>query len=110
MNERLEYLVDRDHLIGHAWFMDAETREDVDIAMRRKIIPLIAEYFYDDWRKVQAVLGGTDHFVDRQRLSPPPGIESDLGEDRYQWTVRDAFPADAYDHLVRQAVRDESVE
>ena len=110
MNERLEYLVDRDHLIGHAWFMDAETREDVDIAMRRKIIPLMAEYFYDDWSKVRAVLGGTDHFVHGQRLSLPPGIESDLGEDRYRWTVREAFAEDAYDNLVRQAVRDESVE
>ena len=110
MNERLEYLVDRDHLIGHAWFMDAETREDVDIAMRRKIIPLIAEYFYDDWSKVRAVLGGTDDFVDRRRLNLPPGIQSDLGEDRYRWTVRDAFSEDAYDNLVRQEVRDESVE
>ena len=110
MNERLEYLVDRDHLIGHAWFMDAETQEDVDIAMRRKIIPLIAEYFYDDWSKVRAVLGGSDDFVDRQRLGLPPGIESDLGEDRYRWTVRDVFPEDAYDNLVRQEVRDESVE
>ena len=110
MNERLEYLVDRDHLIGHAWFMAAETRDDVDIAMRRKIIPLIAEYFYDDWSKVRAVLGGTDAFVDRQRLSLPPGIESDLGEDRYRWTVRDAFPQGAYDHLVGQEVRGESVE
>ena len=103
MNERLEYLVDRDHLIGHAWLMEAETRNDVDTAMRRKIIPLIAEYFYDDWSKVQSVLGGTDHFVERQRLSTPPGLESDLGEARFRWTVRETFPDDAYEHLVRPA-------
>lgn len=103
MNERLEYLVDRDHLIGHAWLMEAETRNDVDTAMRRKIIPLIAEYFYDDWSKVQSVLGGTDQFVERQRLSTPPGLESDLGEARFRWTVRETFPDDAYEHLVRPA-------
>ncbi|MCY3640225.1 MAG: hypothetical protein OXH37_04340 [Gammaproteobacteria bacterium] len=110
INERLEFLVDRDHLIGHAWLMDAETRDDVDMAMRRKVIPLIAEYFYDDWSKVQSVLGGTDHFVERERLSSPPGLESDLGEARFRWTVRNAFPEDAYKHLVRSSVPDEAAE
>ena len=108
MNERLEYLVDRDHLIGHAWLMEANTRDDVDTAMRRKIIPLIAEYFYDDWSKVRSVLGGTDHFVERQRLGTPPGLESDMGETRYRWSVRETFPEDAYDHLVGTPVPDEA--
>ena len=110
MNGRLEYLVDRDHLIGHAWLMDAESRDDVDTAMRRKVIPLIAEYFYDDWNKVRSVLGGTDHFVERERLSNPPGLESDLGEVRFRWTVREAFHEDAYEHLVRSSVSDEATE
>ena len=102
--------MDRDHLIGHAWLMEASTRDDVDTAMRRKIIPLIAEYFYDDWSKVQSVLGGTDHFVKGQPLSAPPRLESDLGEARYRWSVRATFADDAYDHLVRPPVPDEAVE
>ena len=110
MNERLEYLVDRDHLIGHAWFMDAETREDVDTVMRRKLIPLIAEYFYDDWSKVQSVLGGRDDFVERQRLDSPPGLSSDAGEDRYRWTVRTEFSDDAYEKLIASESRYESGE
>ena len=100
MNERLEYLVDRDHLIGHAWFMKARNREDVDRVMRRKIIPLIAEYFYDDWSKVNAVLGGTEHFVERRQLARPPGLDGDFDEERYQWTVREPFPEDAYEALL----------
>ena len=100
MNQRLEYLVDRDHLIGHAWFMDAKTRDDVDAVMRHKIIPLIAEYFYDDWSKVRAVLGGTDHFVERHRLPVPPELGNGIGEERYGWTVRAGFPEDAYEVLV----------
>ncbi len=100
INERLEWLHDRDHLIGHAWFMSASDREGLDRIMRNKIIPLIAEYFYDDWTKVQAVLGGGGDFVQSRKLSLPPGIEDDTGDDRYRWTIRPAFDDDAYDRLV----------
>ena len=100
MNERLEWLLDRDHLIGHAWLMKLHAKDDVDRVMRRKIIPLIAEYFYDDWEKVHAVLGGTDDFVERQPLDPPPGLD-DMGEKRYRWTVRQEFSKEAYDRLVK---------
>ena len=109
MNERLEWLLDRDHLIGHAWFINARTQADVDDAMRRKIIPLLAEYFYGDWAKIQAVLGGGDDFVERHPLSPPPGLDDDgTDEDRHRWTVRDNFPEGAYDRLIgRQASESE---
>ncbi len=100
INERLEWLTDRDHLIGHAWLMGARTKTDVDRIMRRKIIPLIAEYFYDDWEKVRAVLGGGDDFVLRKRLDPPPGLDDDAGEDRYRWTVREGFTDEAYGRIV----------
>ena len=110
MNERLEYLVDRDHLIGHAWFMGAETRDDVDDVMRHKIIPLIAEYFYADWTKVRAVLGGTDHFVERRGLSVPPGLENGTGEERYRWSVQERFDGDAYRYLVGAGVPPEGGE
>lgn len=103
MNERLEWLLDRDHLIGHAWFMTARTRADVDDAMRRKVIPLLAEYFHEDWAKVQAILGGRDDFVERHPLKPPPGLDDDgTDEQRYRWTVRGDFPEGAYDRLIGQ--------
>jgi len=100
MNERLEYLVDRDHPTGHAQVMDTNDRSGVDQVMRYKIIPLIAEYFYDDWSKVQAVLGGTDDFVKGEPLGPPPGLDSTVGEDRFRWTVQGTFAEDAYDRLI----------
>ena len=101
MNERLEWLLDRDHLIGHAWFMAARTRADVDEVMRRKIIPLLAEYFYEAWGKVRAVLGGGDDFVRGERLNPPPNLADDgYEEERRRWIVRDEFTDGAYDRLV----------
>ena len=99
MNDRLEWLVGRDHLIGHAWFLKANSREAVDEVMRRKVIPLIAEYFYDDWEKVRAVLGGTDAFVQGAMLEPPPDLDGG-GEKRNRWTVREHFPEGAYEELI----------
>ena len=101
MNERPEWLIDRDHLIGHAWFMDAAGKTDVDNVMRRKIVPLVAEYFHDDWGKVSAVLGGGEDFVRVERLGPPPGVEDDTGEARFRWVAVDPpYPDRAYERLV----------
>lgn len=100
INARLKYL------IGHAWLMGVWTRADVDGIMRCKIVPPIAKYFHDDWNKVRAVLGGTDDFVRRERLAPPPSFDDDTDEDRSRWTVRDPFEDGAYDRLISGAAPD----
>jgi 5-methylcytosine-specific restriction protein B len=41
-------------MIGHAYFMNGSPLGDV---FKRKIIPLLVEYFFEDWSKVRAVLG-----------------------------------------------------
>lgn len=57
MNERLRYLYDRDHQIGHAWLMEARSLVKLREVFEEKILPLLAEYFYEDWSKVCLVLG-----------------------------------------------------
>ena len=68
--------------------------------MRHKVIPLIAEYFYDNWRKVRAVLGGGAEFVQGEQLQRPPDLDDDPGEGRYRWTIRKEFPDGAYERLI----------
>lgn len=57
INERIEYLLDRDHQIGHAYLTDIDTHADLCDAFRDRIIPLLQEYFFNDWLKIQLVLG-----------------------------------------------------
>ena len=98
INNRLEYLIDRDHLIGHAWLMKADTKAKIDDIMRHKIIPLIAEYFYDDWQKVVAVLG--DGFFEETTLNRPRGLEDTEAEThRRSWKQEETFGKEAYDSL-----------
>ena len=100
INERLEWFLDRDHRIGHAWFMDVETEADVNEIMKRKIVPLIAEYFYEDWEKVRSVLGGSDDFVKKERLNTPPGLNETNEEVRYSWTIIEDIKIEGYERLI----------
>ena len=57
MNERIEYLRDRNFKIGHAYFMDIKDFDTFRDKFFDQIIPLLQEYFFDDWFKIQIVLG-----------------------------------------------------
>ena len=57
LNERIEYLLDRDHQIGHAYLTRVQTHADLCEAFRDRIIPLLQEYFFNDWAKIQFILG-----------------------------------------------------
>lgn len=96
INERIEYLVDREHRIGHAFFIHCRTRADIDAVMRDKVIPLLQEYFFEDWSRIAAVVG--PGFIEGRKLKAPPGMK-DLGP-RDSWAVRASFTANAYDLLV----------
>ena len=58
MNERIYFLLDREHQIGHTYFMDIGDLESLEAAFKNKIIPLLQEYFYDHWGKIDLVLNG----------------------------------------------------
>ncbi|MCR5662730.1 MAG: AAA family ATPase [bacterium] len=70
INDRIEYLYDREHTIGHAFFMKLKKEPTIEVLadiFRNKIIPLLQEYFYDDYAKIRLVLGG--NFIEPKNVS-----------------------------------------
>lgn len=57
INNRIELLLDKDHLIGHSYFMGIKTIEDLRAAFSNKVIPLLEEYFYGKPQMIGMVLG-----------------------------------------------------
>jgi len=57
INNRIEKLIDKDHKIGHSYFLDISDINGLREAFRNKIIPLLEEYFYGDFGKIGLVLG-----------------------------------------------------
>ncbi len=68
MNRRIAVLLDREHQIGHTYFLGVNTLPALAGTFRHRIVPLLQEYFYDDWEKIQAVLN-YNGFV--QKSKPP---------------------------------------
>ncbi len=56
INKRIVENLDRDHQIGHTYLMKVKTLDELKHAFQTQIIPLLQEYFYDDWGKMRHVL------------------------------------------------------
>lgn len=73
LNDRIQVLYDSEHTLGHAFFIPVvQAKEDEELAferlkriIRNKVLPLLEEYFYNDWQKIRMVLG--DNQKDRKR-------------------------------------------
>ncbi len=94
MNCRIKALYDRDHQIGHSYFMrlresgDLETLKDI---FRHEILPLLQEYFYDDWEKINLVLNNNG-FLKIENFPPMPNSDF-VDKDKKIW----GFNEDALD-------------
>ncbi|MDC8773351.1 AAA family ATPase [Roseateles albus] len=79
MNQRIEALLDRDHSLGHAYFMPLRatpTLAKLAEIFRHQVLPLLQEYFFEDWQRIQWVLNDHRKPEDFQFVSADP-LESD---------------------------------
>ena len=73
MNARIEALLGRDHLLGHAYFIGIQSLDELKGVFRRQIVPLLQEYFFEDWERIALVMNDprkakAHQFLSRQAL------------------------------------------
>lgn len=106
INDRIEYLFDREHTIGHAYFIGENLDFDNLVSiMKNKVIPLIQEYFYGDWEKVMLVLGGAggkgnnEFFISRDKVDTKKlfkGMRVDDYQEQYKYSIVDNPSKEAF--------------
>ncbi|WP_172152006.1 AAA family ATPase [Pseudomonas tumuqii] len=105
MNQRIEVLLNRDHCLGHAYFMplkETPTLERLALIFRNQVLPLLQEYFFEDWQRIQWVLNDhrkadVDRFLCQQsnNLQTLFGAEVNIGPSGQTWHVSE----EAFDRL-----------
>lgn len=101
INSRIEDLYDSDHTIEHSYLMNVKNLEELNEVFRNNIIPLLQEYFHDDYGKILYVLSRMDdnnksHFIYRTEATSINGYRA---TPRFKFV--DEFDKDAYISLYR---------
>jgi len=120
MNQRIAALLDRDHCLGHAYFMPLKSEpsmERLEQIFREQILPLLQEYFFEDWQRIQWVLNDQRKAPENQFLLQPSqdldvlfGASVTVNKHNERWELNSAAfkNVDAYlgiiDHTVYAAM------
>lgn len=89
INKRISKLLNKDHLIGHAYFLELKDSDDklgqLKTIFHNRIIPLLQEYFYGDFGKIGLVLGSgfvrKEKALGKQEFAAFPDYDEDTKED-----------------------------
>jgi 5-methylcytosine-specific restriction protein B len=117
MNERIAVLLDRDHRLGHAYFMPLSlepTLARLESIFRTQILPLLQEYFFEDWQRIQWVLNDHRKDVENRFLVQPTqkfdelfGGDVPVSQNAARWELnQSAFKnVDAYLGIINHAIK-----
>lgn len=101
LNQRIEVLLDRDHCLGHAYFMPLKATAKPTLAQlgyifQHQILPLLQEYFFEDWQRIAWVLN--DHRKSKAEAmfleAPKLELKTLLGDiavggQRQRWSINE---------------------
>lgn len=91
MNNRIEFLLDRERTIGHAFFIDVKNLNDLQAVFNNKILPLLQEYFYDDYAKINAVLNDNGMLESKTMRDMKISLSDEfVDSEKKIWTITDS--------------------
>lgn len=115
LNKRIQAKRGREFTVGHAFFMSLKTKEapttaDLAVIMEKQILPLLDEYFFDDWEGIRFVLGEinsnesntVENFVHWEDVSMPGRSGSEKSTKIYSWNKAALTSPAAYNKLLIQ--------
>lgn len=116
INDRVEYLADRERQIGHAYFARIGSLEELRTSFQLQIIPLLQEYFFDDLSRVRQVLARSDGrspFIERTILKGNAIFgrgDEDIPSERERLTVtdRDSWTIASFQSLYSEVWREDA--
>ncbi|MST52770.1 AAA domain-containing protein [Clostridiales Family XIII bacterium WCA-MUC-591-APC-3H] len=112
INARIEYLFDREHTIGHAFFTSLKTDPTIDNLadiFLKNVIPLLQEYFYEDYSKIQLILGDNGKEDEQYKFIKDSQIimkdlfrgspDLDLGDTKYEINLTAFYKIQSYQQI-----------
>ncbi|WP_165749494.1 AAA family ATPase [Cellulophaga sp. Z1A5H] len=90
INKRIEKLIDKDHKIGHSYFLKVNDKASLIHCFKNEVIPLLEEYFFGDYGKIGLVLGNS--FITKDET------------DDFEFAVFDGYDADVASDLKERSV------
>ncbi len=108
INNRIECLYDREHTIGHALFMGLTEKSDIKDLQKifeKSLIPLLQEYFYEDYQKIQFVLG--HKFIEETKNTDvfKGNVDIDLPETRYELNKKALNDIESYIEIYEEILK-----
>ena len=97
MNERITVYLDREHQIGHTYLIGVKTIDRLAEVFQRSIVPLLQEYFYDDWAKIRSVLNENPFIHERKigtsirDVDPERPVFELLPQDDDKWADAESY-------------------
>ena len=91
MNNRIEFLLDRERIIGHAFFYRCKNLSDLKTVFKNKILPLLQEYFYDDYVKINVVLNNNGMLESKTMSDMKISLSDDFVDNEKKiWKITDS--------------------